>query len=403
MSEPGHVSGRVLLIGNYQRDGQESMLRFTHMLAAGLRARQVGVEVMTPAVILGRWLPTWSGPGKWVAYVDKYLLFPLRLHWRVRALPADAVVHICDHSNAVYVPAAASAGHPVAVTCHDLGAVRGALGEATDCPASATGRILQRWIARSLGRAGAIACVSSATQRDVERLIRRPDGTPAESRVILLGLNAPFRALPPAAADARLREIPGFDPTLPFVLNVGSSLRRKNREGVLRIFARTRAEWPAARLVFAGEALPPELLELARELGLTDAVTQVLAPSNALLEALYSRAFALLFPSRFEGFGWPAIEAQACGCPVLGSSAGALGEVVGTSGFVRPAEAEADFAAELVRLAHDPAARGEWVRLGFANGQRFQAETMLASYLELYGELSPVPAMSEPAPAPARA
>ena len=363
------------------------MLRFGQMLRAGLSGQGIATEIVAPAAILGRWLPTWSGAGKWLAYFDKYILFPLRLRWRVRALPGGAIVHICDHSNAVYVPAAASAGHRVVVTCHDLGAVRGALGEDTDCPATATGRILQRWIARSLGRADMIACVSSATRRDVDRLIRRPDGSRPDTRLVLNGLNAPYHPLAAEAADARLREIPGFDPGAPFVLNVGSSLRRKNRDAVLRIFAQAQAAWPEARLVFAGEALPASSVELMDQLGVAQRVTQVGGPSNAVLEALYSRAFALLFPSRFEGFGWPAIEAQACGCPVLSSDAGSLAEVVGQSGFVRPPGAEAEFASELIRMARDPAARAEWVRRGWDNVGRFDPETMLGRHAALYAEL----------------
>jgi glycosyltransferase involved in cell wall biosynthesis len=390
--------GRILLVGNYDRDGQESMRRFAQMLLDGFAARGTAAELIVPAGVLGRWLPTWSGIGKWLAYFDKYVLFPLRLRRRVRRLPADAVVHICDHSNAVYVPAAGSAGHRVLVTCHDLGAVRGALGEATDCPATRTGKILQRWIARSLGGADLIVCVSSATRQDVERLIRRPDGTPPETRLLPLGLNAPYRALEPVEAESRLGTIPGFVPDAPFVLNVGSSLRRKNRAGVLRIFAAAREKWPSLRLVFAGEALPPDLAELMTQLRVEDAVTQVVGASHVVLEALYSRAVALLFPSRFEGFGWPPIEAQACGCPVLSSDAGSLGEVVGNSGFVRPPDAEADFAAELVRLLRDPAARAEWTQRGFANIGRFGADTMIGRYLNLYDALRPAPALGQAAP-----
>ena len=373
------------------------MRRFAQMLLDGFAARGSAAAQIIPASVLGRWLPTWSGVGKWLAYFDKYVLFPFRLRRRVRQLPADAVVHICDHSNAVYVPAAASAGHPVVVTCHDLGAVRGARGEATDCPATRTGKILQSWIARSLGRADLIVCVSSATRRDVERLIRRPDGTTPETQLVLLGLNAPYRALGPAEADDRLRTIPGFRPDAPYVLNVGSSLRRKNRAGVLRIFAAAREQWPSLRLVFAGEDLPPDLVALMTRLGVEQAVTQVAGASQEVLEALYSRALALLFPSRFEGFGWPAIEAQACGCPVLSSDAGSLGEVVGESGFVRPPDAEPDFAGELVRLARDPAARTEWTQRGFANVGRFAADTMIGRYLDLYDALRPAPASARAA------
>ncbi len=247
----------------------------------------------------------------------------------MRVLGPEWTVQICDHSNAMYTPAASSAGHPVLVTCHDMGAVRGALGEPTDCPASAMGKRLQRWIVRSLGRADLIACVSTATRNDVARLVRRPDGTPPVIRLVLNGLNAPFRRLPPAETEARLAGVEGLNDGQPFVLNVGSSLRRKNRDAVLRIFARVAAHWPQGRVVFAGEPLPAELNALAVELGVAERVVQVVGPTGPALEALYNRAFALLFPSRFEGFGWPVIEAQACGCPVLCSDAGSLGEVAG--------------------------------------------------------------------------
>ncbi len=100
-------------------------------------------------------------------------------------------------------------------------------------------------------------------------------------------------------------------------------------------------------MVFAGEALPADLHELAARLGVAARVVEIVKPSDAVLEALYNRARALVFPSRFEGFGWPVIEAQACGCPVLCSDAGSLGEVAGEGAFVRAAADEEAFAEEL--------------------------------------------------------
>lgn len=382
---------RVLLIANYLADAQQSMLRFAALLETELRGRGLLVETLAPARVFGRPAAAYTGVGKWLAYLDKYGLFPFRLRWRVRRLGRDAVVHICDHSNAMYVAAAGSAGAPVAVTCHDLGAVRGALGEATACPASWMGRRLQRWIARSLGRADLIACVSEATSRDVGRLIRTPVGDPPRARVVPMGLNAPYRALPAAEAEARLRGLDGLDLAEPFVLNVGSSLPRKNRDGALRIFAAA-GEGFAGRLIFAGEALPPELGRLAAELGIAERVRQILHPANDLLEALYSRAFALLFPSRFEGFGWPVIEAQACGCPVLCSDAGSLAEVAGEGAFVAPVEDEAAFATELIRLNDDPAARAEWIARGTANLARFRTAAMVDRYVRIYADLLTGPA-----------
>ena len=393
---------RILIVGNYPADGQESMLRFARMLAAGFAREGWPVETISPRAVFGGrgGRAANTGLGKWLAYVDKYLLFPWTLRRRVRGLGARAVVHLADHSNAVYAPAAASAGHRVLVTCHDLGAVRGALGEPTDCPASRTGRVLQSWIRRSLGRADAIACDSAATRADVDRLIRRPDGTPPDSRLVHIGLNAPFRPLPAAEADARLAAaVPSLADGRPFALHVGSGLRRKNREGVLRIFARRRDDWPEGRLVLAGEAPSAELLALAASLGVGERVVAVTRPADGLLEALYSRATALLFPSTFEGFGWPVVEAQACGCPVLSSDAGSLAEVAGEGAFVAPVTDEAAFAEELRRIVRVPAVRAAWVEAGFRNAARFTAEGMRRRYADLYRELAGLPAAGEEAAA----
>ncbi len=384
------VRAPVLLIGNYPADGQESMLRFGRLLLDGLRARGREVELVAPTARLGGRgeRPIHSGVGKWLAYLDKYGVFPWTLRRRARSLRPGAVVHICDHSNAMYTAAAASAGHRVLVTCHDLGAVRGALGEPTDCPASATGKILQRWISRSLGCADVIPCDSTATREDVQRLIRRPDGTVPDARTVFIGLNVPYGPVGAAEADTRLA---GLGIGEEFVLNVGSSLRRKNRDGVLRIFARVKDRWPAGKLVFAGEALPAETRVLAADLGIGDRLVELVKPSDAVLEALYNRARALLFPSRFEGFGWPVVEAQACGCPVLCSDAGSLGEVAGESAFVRPAADEEAFAGELVRLVDDPDARARWSERGHRNAARFTAGAMLDHYESLYDELAARP------------
>lgn len=389
MNPASDFSGpRVLLVGNYGPDNQESMLRFARMMLDGLRARGRRVDLICSGTFLGRWLPSTRGPGKWLAYVDKFVLFPWKLRRRVRTLGPAGIVQICDHSNAMYVPAAASAGHPVVVVCHDLGAVRGALGEATDVPASRTGRLLQRWIANSLGRATLVACVSTATKLDVQRLIRRPDRRAApRTELVLNGLNAPLRRLEPAETRARLAAIPSVDPTAPFVLNVGSSLPRKNRAGVVRIFARLQDEQPALRLVFAGEALTDEVRQIAVEQGVAARIVEVVKASDTALEALYNGALALLFPSRFEGFGWPAVEAQACGCPVLCSDAGSLGEVVAESGFVRAPDNEEAFAGELRRLLADPAARKEWVDAGSRNVTRFSTEGMIDRYMRLHDDL----------------
>ncbi|MGI8436338.1 MAG: glycosyltransferase family 4 protein [Chthoniobacterales bacterium] len=370
----------VLLIGNFPADQQESMQRFAQMMLRGLTIAGVPTELIQPRPSLGRFRLAGGFVAKWLGYVDKFLIFPRQL--RARISDDVRLVHICDHSNAMY--AAHAGGRPVVVSCHDLLAVRGALGDVEDTPASATGKYLQRWIVAGLRRATAIACASRATLRDAERLVATHNGVP-EILLIHHGINHPYCKQPDLVARARLREIEGLDPALPFVLHVGSNLRMKNREGALRIFALARKEWNG-QLVFAGQRLTPELRSLGNDLGVMNRVVEVAGPDNGLLEALYSSAMALLYPSRFEGFGWPIIEAQACGCPVLCADREPMAEVGGEAALTHDVDDEAGFARSIVRLS-DPAERDRWSERSLQNIERFSAEEMIAKYVELYRSL----------------
>ena len=370
----------VLLIGNYAPERQQSMLRFAAMMLEGLAAAGVEAELIQPQPFFGKLSFAGNFVTKWFAYIDKFVLFPRRLKAKLRACPA--VVHICDHSNAMYSRKVRST--PVVVTCHDLLAVRGGLGEDTDCPASATGRLLQRWIISGLRHAAAVACDSITTCDDAQRIVTAGSDEP-KLAVIKLGQSYPYRVIAAVDAEPRLRAVSQLDLSRPYVLHVGSNLRRKNREGVLRIFARCQERWDG-QLVFAGEGLNESLQNLADSLGVSDRVVEIVGPSNELLEALYNRATAFLFPSRFEGFGWPIIEAQACGCPVLTSSTNPMAEVAGNGAFLRDPGDEQGFADDLMLLT-DRGQHAVWSKKALENAKQFTAEKMIAEYRELYRSL----------------
>jgi glycosyltransferase involved in cell wall biosynthesis len=377
------IKSMVLLIGNYPPDRQQSMHRFALMMLDGLTAAGIPAELIQPQPLFGRFRYAGGFVAKWLAYIDKFLLFPRRLRTKLKAKPA--LVHICDHSNGMY--AKHIRGVPVVTTCHDLLAVRGALGEQTDCPASSTGKLLQRWVIAGLEAASVVSCVSQATLDDARRLVRRRDGRP-RLEVISLGLNYPYRELPPGEARARLAEHSLLGPGTPFVLHVGSNLHRKNREGVLRIFGRCKDAWNGS-LVFAGEPLSDALRALARQLDVLDRVVEVPNATSELLEALYNCATALLFPSTFEGFGWPIAEAHACGCPTICTDREPMTEVAGNAGLTRDVTDEAGFATDLLRLTNF-AERELWRTKALENAKRFSSVRMIEKYRELYRSLAQV-------------
>ena len=374
---------RVLLIGNYRLDRQMSMLRYYDMLLHSLRHRGIEVSGIEPTACIGQFS---CGPlTKWLRYVDKYILFPFALRKHFAILEAEArhvgqklIIHITDHSNALYQ--AYAGANIIMATCHDLLAVRGAFGEDTDCPASRFGKFLQSCILANLRKVRMVICVSSATQGDLRRLA--PE---TASVVIHLPLNQPYAVLIEEETKLRLStnmELLKRD----YILHVGSSLKRKNREGILRIFARI-ADRFSGILVFAGENLTAEQRNVAQQLKISHRVVEISKPSSQLIEALYTGAYAFIFPSKTEGFGWPVIEAQACGCPVLAARTTSLPEVLGRGGLLRDLADEEGFANDLLDL-QDNQMRCELNQKGFANLNRFSADKISDQYIATYQSLA---------------
>src|SRR5690554_8100732 len=116
----------IFFIGNYPHDRQESMERFTQMLNSGFRTAGYKSQIWRPKVIFGRYFKfTNRGIGKWMGYIDKWIIFPMVLHWRVQYRlhsRTDIRFHVCDHSNAPYLKYLPS--DRTCITCHDVIAIR---------------------------------------------------------------------------------------------------------------------------------------------------------------------------------------------------------------------------------------------------------------------------------------
>jgi glycosyltransferase involved in cell wall biosynthesis len=375
----------VVLFGNSLSDRQQSMIRFHDLMRERLVAAGAEVESLIPPSYLSpnSWEGKWK---KWIGYIDKYITYPLELCFRLPGLRLRypgrrIVIHLCDHGNGMYI-GQLRWFFPVLVTCHDLFAVRGSRGEETDCYPSMYGFIFQWAIWRGLMKASEIACVSRATQSDLVRLAG--DKVPP-NEVIPLSLNHPHRAMPQAEAMP-LIEKSGLPITWRgYILHVGSCNKRKNREAVLQTFAAIKDTWKG-KLVFAGDGVTPDERDLARKLGIEDRVHE-LQPDNDTLTALYSAALALVFPSRFEGFGWPILEAQMAECPVICSNRTSVPEVAGDGGLVHEPDDFAGMGADVLRL-ENPAFRAQMTARGLANAKAYTTERLITSYREAYRRLA---------------
>ncbi len=292
---------------------KRSMLRYQEMLRRNMTARGHQVETVQPSAVFGKVAkePTLR---KWLGYIDKYILFPMKLRSRARGFD---VVHVCDHSNSMYL--AHAGGRPCSITCHDLLAIGAAQGVFPDQRISISGRVQQRWILKHLAGARHVVCVSANTASELSGL----RGKEISGVVVISNALSP-ECMPAKEEDVRnLRARIGLAADERYLFHVGGNQWYKNRLGVLGIFrglleqlgddART------LRLVMAGAKSTQEMREFVRANLPGDKVIELVDPSDQELWCLYTGATALLFPSLHEGFGWPLIEAQRCGCPVIAS------------------------------------------------------------------------------------
>jgi glycosyltransferase involved in cell wall biosynthesis len=126
------------------------------------------------------------------------------------------------------------------------------------------------------------------------------------------------------------------------------------------------------------------LTNLIRELRIERHVHFVINPEDDQLKLLYLKAALLLFPSIYEGFGWPPLEAMTCGCPVVCSTAGSLPEVVGDAALKCHAENCDQMAENCITVLEDANLAKELVQKGFEQAKKFSLEQMAKGLMSEY-------------------
>ncbi len=279
------------------------------------------------------------------------------------------------------------------LTVHDLSFVR-----APETATPALRRYLNRVVPRSVARADHVLADSQATREDLIALY----GAPAEKVTVLYsGVDARFIPRQEPGERGRLRTRYGL-PDAPFILSVGTLQPRKNYVRLIRAFHRLTAmgvtwEGTPPHLVIAGGRgwLFDAIFAEGERLGVADRVHFPGFIADEDLPALYRSASLFAFPSLYEGFGLPLLEAMACGVPVVASNASSLPEVVGEAGLlVEPTDVEG-MARAMARLLSDRPLREALVRRGLDQARRFTwskaAEQLVALYRRLLSDDRPSP------------
>jgi len=356
------------------------MDRYGRTLERALRYLDPPVDVHT--VTPPQWPQRDDGPfGRLAENVGKYQVRFADYPRRVSGESAP-VHHVVDHSYAHLVPVLGA--RRTVVTCHDLMLLRMADGRIPGARPSRVALLAFRYAVRHLSRAASVVCVSQATADEVRRYL---DCNPDRLHVVHSGVADHFRA-PPAARAAELRARLQL-PDIPLLLHVGSADSYKNIEGALRVVHTLRQTQSIdCGFVKAGERLTAEQRKLARSLGVEPWILETGYVAEPDLPALYASCQVLLAPSHWEGFGWPALEAMACGTPAVTSDCPALRETAGPAALQAPAADTRGLAAATARLLQDGTARRAARARGLALVQRFRWDRTAGELASIYAAVA---------------
>ena len=250
----------------------------------------------------------------------------------LRAIRDDYdIFHIVDHSYAHLVQHLPS--ERTVVTCHDLATFECLL-EPKRAPRSRAFRAMTGRILSGLTKAAHVACVSAATRDQVLGY----GLLPAERvSVVHNGVDPTCSPEPDTVADAEAARLLGpVDPEAMDLLHVGSSVERKRIDVLLQVFARTRQEFPEARLIRVGGPFTAPQMALVERLDLAGSIIVLPFLDRPVLAAVYRRASLVLQTSEMEGFGLPVAEALASGTLVVASNIPVLREVGGNAAVYCP-------------------------------------------------------------------
>lgn len=301
-----------------------------------------------------------------------------RILWEQTGLPVNIAARRLDvfHTPIGAVPFLSIA--PTVVTVHDLAFLK----YPDQLPASRRTWLIGA-VRMSARRAAKIITVSQATARDLQEWLDIPDD---KIEAIPLAISGKVERVEGTSLDVfRMK----WDIEKPYILAVGTLEPRKNLPTLLRAFAKIKDDIEHQLVLVGPEGwLTGELKNTLEELNLGDRVRLTGFVSDEELGGWYSGADLYVFPSHYEGFGLPAIEAMRCGAPVLASDNSAFPEVIGDAGVLIPAS-DVDLWAESIRdLLRNETRRLHLRDLGFARADAFSWDRTAQETYNVYKEVA---------------
>jgi glycosyltransferase involved in cell wall biosynthesis len=243
---------------------------------------------------------------------------------------------------------------------------------------------LNRVVPRSVHRASHILADSQATKDDLLTIWGVPD---EKVSVIYSGVDRSFRPSRDKEKLAELRDKYELG-TDPYILSVGTIQPRKNFRMLIRAFKSVAENYPHRLIIAGGKGwLYEETFQEVKTQGLENKVQFIGFVDDKDLPALYSEATLFAFPSLYEGFGLPILEAMACGVPVVISDASCMPEIAGEAALALAASGQDEWATGIQNLLEDPSRRMKMVAAGFLRARQFSWRVAAEQLADVFNNL----------------
>lgn len=268
---------------------------------------------------------------------------------------------------------------PTLLTVHDLSFVH-----YPETFTSALVTYLNRIVPWSIKRATHILADSLSTKEDLVRYWNVPED---KVTVLYSGVGDQFKPVTDPKSIKRVRKKYGLGND-PYFLAVGTLQPRKNYRMLIRAFRPVTERFPHKLLIAGGKGwMHDEILDEVKNQELEQRVHVLGFVEEADLPALYSAATIFAFPSLYEGFGLPILEAMACGVPVMAADASCVPEVVGDAGVLLPASDASSWSKAMIEIIEDMSRRTKLVGAGFLRAREFTWSRSARELVAIYNQL----------------
>jgi glycosyltransferase involved in cell wall biosynthesis len=310
--------------------------------------------------------------------IVRYGWYPMR----VKKIRAD-VVHIADHLHAHLVRRLPL--QRTVITCHDL--------TTFVHPENITSRSLfpsltTKLYQRALNRLHEAACVIAVSENTRKDILAYSRCVPEQVRVVYHGVDGIFaeNADREKVMDFRRKFSPDGARLL---LHVGLTTPYKNIESVLRVVHILAMEKRQnVRLIKVGQEFTPPQKQIIRRLGLDSRIVHLGRVERSELAVCYQSCDVLLFPSIYEGFGWPPLEAMSCGTPVVASTAGSIPEIAGDAALLEEPAAVENLACAVESLLTNDDLRKRLIAAGLRRARLFTWQRSVSQLASIYEDVS---------------